>query len=118
MVTCLTCFCVSLLTSFFPLLLLHPFSCPASFLCAYFSLTTSSDYCRHGYNYYGGYERGMGGRGGYADEKSYGRFGPRSAGGYQNGISGMSIISNKYNTSIFPISHKSHFSISLVLIVL
>ncbi|XP_014492220.1 serrate RNA effector molecule [Vigna radiata var. radiata] len=42
---------------------------------------------RHGYNYYGAYERGMGGRGGYADEKSYGRFGPRSAGGYQNGIS-------------------------------
>ncbi|XP_020204342.1 serrate RNA effector molecule isoform X2 [Cajanus cajan] len=42
---------------------------------------------RHGYDYYGGYERGTGGRGGYADEKSYGRFGPRSAGGYQNGIS-------------------------------
>ncbi|CAJ1977987.1 unnamed protein product [Sphenostylis stenocarpa] len=42
---------------------------------------------RHGYDYYGGYERGMGGRGGYADEKSYGRFGPRSGGGYQNGIS-------------------------------
>ncbi|XP_047162546.1 serrate RNA effector molecule-like [Vigna umbellata] len=42
---------------------------------------------RHGYNYYGAYERGLGGRGGYADEKSYGRFGPRSAGGYQNGIS-------------------------------
>lgn len=44
---------------------------------------------RHGYDYYGGYERGMGGRGGYADEKSYGRFGPRSSGGYQNGISGI-----------------------------
>ncbi|XP_027910777.1 serrate RNA effector molecule-like [Vigna unguiculata] len=42
---------------------------------------------RHGYNYYGAYERGLGGRGGYADEKSYGRFGPRSGGGYQNGIS-------------------------------
>ncbi|KAJ1411604.1 Zinc finger C2H2-type [Sesbania bispinosa] len=44
---------------------------------------------RIGYDYYGGYERGMGGRIGYADDKSYGRFGPRSAGGYQNGISDM-----------------------------
>jgi len=61
-----------------------------------FSLTTSSDCGRHGYNYYGAYERGLGGRGGYADEKSYGRFGPRSGGGYQNGISGMSVTSLKY----------------------
>ncbi|TKY68438.1 Serrate RNA effector molecule [Spatholobus suberectus] len=45
------------------------------------------DDSRHGYDYYGGYDRGVGGRGGYTDEKSYGRFGPRSAGGYQNGIS-------------------------------
>ncbi|XP_061344024.1 serrate RNA effector molecule-like isoform X2 [Gastrolobium bilobum] len=44
---------------------------------------------RLGYDYYGGYDRGVGGRLGYVDEKSYGRFGHRSAGGYQNGISDM-----------------------------
>ncbi|XP_027354719.1 serrate RNA effector molecule-like isoform X2 [Abrus precatorius] len=44
---------------------------------------------RHGYDYYGGYERGVGGRVGYIDEKSFSRFGHRSAGGYQNGISDM-----------------------------
>ncbi|XP_061346486.1 serrate RNA effector molecule-like isoform X1 [Gastrolobium bilobum] len=42
---------------------------------------------RFGYDYFGGYERGMGGRPGHTDEKSYGRFAHRSAGGYQNGIS-------------------------------
>ncbi|CAL0303614.1 unnamed protein product [Lupinus luteus] len=41
---------------------------------------------RFGYDHYGGYERGLGGRGGYVDEKSYGRFGRRSGGGYQNGF--------------------------------
>ncbi|KAH1248201.1 Serrate RNA effector molecule [Glycine max] len=40
-----------------------------------------------GYDYSGGYERGAGGRTGYADEKSYGRLVHRSAGGYHNGIS-------------------------------
>ncbi|XP_061344025.1 serrate RNA effector molecule-like isoform X3 [Gastrolobium bilobum] len=47
------------------------------------------DDSRLGYDYYGGYDRGVGGRLGYVDEKSYGRFGHRSAGGYQNGISDM-----------------------------
>ncbi|KAG7946431.1 hypothetical protein I3843_14G038900 [Carya illinoinensis] len=42
---------------------------------------------RFGYDYIGGYERGMGGRLGYADEKSHGRFMNRSAGTYQNGPS-------------------------------
>ncbi|KAK7283972.1 hypothetical protein RIF29_13722 [Crotalaria pallida] len=42
---------------------------------------------RFGYDHYGGYERGVGGRGGYADEKSYGKFGHRPGGGYHNGIS-------------------------------
>ncbi|KAL3017710.1 hypothetical protein AAZX31_06G294600 [Glycine max] len=42
---------------------------------------------RFGYDYSGGYERGAGGRTGYADEKSYGRLVHRSAGGYHNGIS-------------------------------
>ncbi|KAK4285234.1 hypothetical protein QN277_001961 [Acacia crassicarpa] len=44
---------------------------------------------RFGYDYFSGYERGMGGRPGYADERSYGRFGHRSVPGYQNGISDM-----------------------------
>ncbi|XP_057451459.1 serrate RNA effector molecule-like isoform X2 [Lotus japonicus] len=42
---------------------------------------------RFGHNYSGGYERGVGGRTGYANERSYGRFGHRSAGGFQNGNS-------------------------------
>jgi hypothetical protein len=42
---------------------------------------------RFGYDHYGGYDRG--GRGGYADDRSYGIFGNRSAAGYQNGISDM-----------------------------
>ncbi|KAL3017711.1 hypothetical protein AAZX31_06G294600 [Glycine max] len=45
------------------------------------------DDSRFGYDYSGGYERGAGGRTGYADEKSYGRLVHRSAGGYHNGIS-------------------------------
>ena len=44
---------------------------------------------RFGYDYPGGYERGMGGRLGYTDEKSHGRFMNRSAGAHQNGPSGM-----------------------------
>ncbi|XP_062092105.1 serrate RNA effector molecule-like [Humulus lupulus] len=40
---------------------------------------------RFGYDYNGGYERGMGGRPGYADEKSHGRFMNRSMGGYHHG---------------------------------
>ncbi|XP_020223530.1 serrate RNA effector molecule [Cajanus cajan] len=46
---------------------------------------------RFGYDYFGGYERGVGGRTGYADEKSYGRLAHRSAGGYHNGISDVDI---------------------------
>ncbi|KAL2337335.1 hypothetical protein Fmac_011781 [Flemingia macrophylla] len=46
---------------------------------------------RLGYDYLGGYERGVGGRTGYADEKSYGRLAHRSAGGYHNGISDVDI---------------------------
>ncbi|CAJ1958651.1 unnamed protein product [Sphenostylis stenocarpa] len=46
---------------------------------------------RFGYEYFGGYERGVGGRTGYADEKSYGRLAHRSAGGYHNGMSDMDI---------------------------
>ncbi|KAG7949026.1 hypothetical protein I3843_13G039300 [Carya illinoinensis] len=45
---------------------------------------------RFGYDYLGGYERGMGGRPGYADEKSHGRFMNRSVGTYQNGPSDSS----------------------------
>ncbi|KAE9617153.1 putative transcription factor C2H2 family [Lupinus albus] len=41
---------------------------------------------RFGYDHYGGYERGLGERGGYVDEKSYGRFGRRFGGGYHNGF--------------------------------
>ncbi|XP_054815277.1 serrate RNA effector molecule-like isoform X2 [Prosopis cineraria] len=44
---------------------------------------------RFGYDYFSGYERGIGGRPGYADERPYGRFGYRSVPGYQNGISDM-----------------------------
>ncbi|KAI4323664.1 hypothetical protein L6164_023251 [Bauhinia variegata] len=43
---------------------------------------------RFGYDYFGGYDRGVGGRPGYTDEK-YGRFAHRSAGGYQNGLSDL-----------------------------
>lgn len=46
---------------------------------------------RFGYDYLGGYERGMGGRPGFADDKSHGRFMNRSAGAYQNGPSGMCV---------------------------
>ncbi|XP_027339824.1 serrate RNA effector molecule-like isoform X3 [Abrus precatorius] len=49
------------------------------------------DDSRFGYDYYGGYERGVGGRTGFADEKSYGRFAHRTAGAYHNGMSGMLI---------------------------
>ncbi|KAI4332856.1 hypothetical protein L6164_017733 [Bauhinia variegata] len=42
---------------------------------------------RFGYDYFGGYDRGVG-RPGYTDEK-YGRFVHRSAGGYQNGVSDL-----------------------------
>ncbi|KAF7824812.1 serrate RNA effector molecule [Senna tora] len=44
---------------------------------------------RFGYDYFGGYERGAGGRPGHADEKPYGRFAHRSAAGYPNGISDL-----------------------------
>ncbi|KAF3957815.1 hypothetical protein CMV_017210 [Castanea mollissima] len=44
---------------------------------------------RFGHDYLGGYERGMGGRPGYADEKSHGRFMNRSTGPHQNGPSDM-----------------------------
>ncbi|KAG2372068.1 Serrate RNA effector [Vigna angularis] len=46
---------------------------------------------RFGYEYFGGYERGVGGRTGYADEKSYGRLAHRSVGGYHNGMSDVDI---------------------------
>lgn len=57
---------------------------------AYF--TSLCDQSRFGYDYFGGYERGVGGRPGYVDEKPYGRFAHRSAGAYQNGISGLLIF--------------------------
>ncbi|XP_054811310.1 serrate RNA effector molecule-like isoform X2 [Prosopis cineraria] len=41
---------------------------------------------RLGYDYFGGYGRGVGGRPGYAEERSFGRFTHRSMGAYQNGI--------------------------------
>lgn len=56
-------------------------------------------YRRSAYDHYGGYDRG--GRGGYADDRSYGRFGHRSGAGYQNGISGMLIDANYSGSSIF-----------------
>ncbi|GAY50862.1 serrate RNA effector molecule [Citrus sinensis] len=42
---------------------------------------------RFGYDYTGGYEREMGGRPGYGDERPHGRFAGRSSGGYQSGPS-------------------------------
>jgi hypothetical protein len=54
---------------------------------------------RFGYDHYGGYDRG--GRGGYADDRSYGIFGNRSAAGYQNGISGMLVDANYLGFSFF-----------------
>lgn len=47
---------------------------------------------RFGYDHFGGYERGVGGRAGYADDRPVGRFPHRSGGGFQNGISGTLII--------------------------
>ncbi|KAF8395591.1 hypothetical protein HHK36_019541 [Tetracentron sinense] len=44
---------------------------------------------RFGYDYVGGYERGIGGRPGYADERPRGRYMNRSSGGYQSGPSGI-----------------------------
>lgn len=43
---------------------------------------------RLGYDYFGGYGRCVGGRPGYAEERSFGRFTHRSMGAYQNGIPG------------------------------
>ncbi|XP_030961164.1 serrate RNA effector molecule [Quercus lobata] len=40
---------------------------------------------RLGYDYAGGYEREMGGRHGYADERPHGRYMGRSSGGFQSG---------------------------------
>ncbi|RVW44910.1 hypothetical protein CK203_077894 [Vitis vinifera] len=48
--------------------------------------------CRFGYDYIGGYER-MGGRPGYPDEKSHGRFMNRS-GGYQNMPFGVTTLAD------------------------
>lgn len=42
---------------------------------------------RFGYDYTGGYDREMGGRPGYGDERPHGRFAGRSSGGYQSGPS-------------------------------
>lgn len=42
---------------------------------------------RFGYDYTGGYEREMGGRPGYGDERPHGRFAGRSSGGYPSGPS-------------------------------
>ncbi|XP_071732463.1 serrate RNA effector molecule-like [Rutidosis leptorrhynchoides] len=42
---------------------------------------------RFGYDHPGGYDRGMGGRMGYHDDRPRGRFGGRSSGGYQGGPS-------------------------------
>lgn len=39
---------------------------------------------RFGYDYGGGYDRDMGGRPGYAEDRPHGRFG-RQSGGYQGG---------------------------------
>ncbi|KAI5411108.1 hypothetical protein KIW84_056305 [Lathyrus oleraceus] len=44
---------------------------------------------RFGYDHFGGYERGVGGRAGYADDRPVGRFPHRSGGGFQNGISDL-----------------------------
>lgn len=60
-------------------------------LFAYF--TSLYDQNRLGYDYFGGYERVVGGRPGYGDERSYGRFSHRSTSAYQNGIPGMLIKS-------------------------
>lgn len=46
---------------------------------------------RFGYDYAGGYDRGaMGGRHGYADERSHGRYANRASGGFQSGPSDWS----------------------------
>lgn len=55
----------------------------------------------------------MGGRGGYADEKSYGRFGPRSGGGYQNGINGMSVVAMDIAIFLFELNY-THYLLLLI----
>lgn len=86
---------------------------------AYF--TTSCEQSRFGIDYFGGYERGLGGRPGYADEKSYGRFAHRSAEAYQNGISGMLIVF--INPTLFSpkkrslLCHKSDISLVALIAV-
>jgi hypothetical protein len=67
---------------------------------------------RFGYDHFGGYERGVGGRGGYADDRSGGRFPHRSAGGYQNGISGMLIV-NIISTIAFLKTYKCDLFLAL-----
>lgn len=47
--------------------------------------------CRFGYDYAGGYEREMGGRPGFPEERPHGRYMGR-AGGYQSGPSGTCLI--------------------------
>ena len=55
---------------------------------------------RLGYDYAGGYEREMGGRHGYADERPHGRYMGRSSGGFQSGPS-----SGNCSTFFFLIIH-------------
>lgn len=43
---------------------------------------------RFGYDHPGGYERDMGGRFGYPDERPHGRYMGRQSGGYQGILSG------------------------------
>lgn len=64
---------------------------------------------RLGYDYAGGYEREMGGRHGYADERPHGRYMGRSSGGFQSGPS-----SGNCSTFFFLIIH--FFFISYVLL--
>ncbi|XP_024963492.1 serrate RNA effector molecule-like isoform X1 [Cynara cardunculus var. scolymus] len=45
---------------------------------------------RFGYDYPGGYERDLGGRPGYPDDRPRGRYAGRQSGGYQGGPSGLS----------------------------
>ncbi|GAB4824552.1 hypothetical protein Ancab_007427 [Ancistrocladus abbreviatus] len=53
---------------------------------------------RFGYNYAGGYEREMGVRLGYADERPHGRYAGRSSGGYPDWDSGRGGFNDASNT--------------------
>ena len=56
-------------------------------ICLTTVISLTFQWHRLGYDYGSGYEREMGGRPGYADERPHGRHMGRSSGGYQSGPS-------------------------------